>query len=54
MTKPMTGRDVIKFGVAEINSRNIIEEVNKTVDIHMRNLWNIDYLYKHYRGDQPI
>lgn len=53
-TKIMNGRRVIKMSVKEITEDNLQEVLRKSLDIHNLNSGEIDYLYKYYKGDQPI
>lgn len=50
----MNGRRVIKMSVKEITKDNLQEVLRKSLDIHNLNSGDIDYLYKYYKGDQPI
>ena len=50
----MNGRRVIKMSVEEITKDNLQEVLRKSLDIHNLNSGDIDYLYKYYKGDQPI
>lgn len=50
----MFGRRVIYTEAKEINSGNILDVLQKAVTTHTPNRFEIDYLYKYYRGDQPI
>lgn len=49
-----TGRKVIFSDAAEINAENVIEELKKAMDVHSVNSAQIDYLYRYYKGDQPV
>nr|DAI46328.1 MAG TPA: Portal [Caudoviricetes sp.] len=53
-TKIMNGRRVIKMSVKEITKDNLQDVLRKSLDIHNLNSSDIDYLYKYYKGDQPI
>lgn len=48
------GRRVIYTEVTEINAGNIIDVLQKALFVHLANQADIDYLYRYYRGDQPI
>lgn len=48
------GRQVIYTDVEEINAANVLDVIGKTRDTFARNSAQIDFLYKYYRGDQPI
>jgi len=53
-TRPMHGRRVIKTSVKAITDDNIIHVLFKALAVHELNRSEIDYLWKYYRGDQPI
>lgn len=53
-TRLMSGRRVIKMSVKEITEANVVEVLNKALAIHELNRSEIDYLWKYYRGEQPI
>lgn len=48
------GRRVIYTDVTEINAKNIVDVLKKALFVHLQNSADIDYLYRYYRGDQPI
>lgn len=48
------GRKVAYTGVAKITVDNVIQVLSDTIGIHNRNRTMIDYLYRYYKGDQPI
>lgn len=50
----MFGRRVIYTEVKEINRGNVIDVLQKALFTHLQNQSEIDYLYRYYRGDQPI
>ena len=50
----MNGRRIIKTSVREITETNVLDVLRKSLDIHSLNRSDIDYLYKYYKGDQPI
>lgn len=52
--RALFGRRVIYTDVPEINDGNIIDVLQKALFIHLMNRADIDYLYRYYRGDQPI
>ena len=52
--KALFGRRVIYTDVSEINDSNIIEVLQKSLFIHLLNQADINYLYRYYKGDQPI
>ena len=53
-TRIMNGRRIIKSSVKEITEDNVTEVLWKALGIHEMNRSEIDYLYKYYKGDQPI
>lgn len=53
-TRAMSGRRVIKLGVNEITEDNVRDVLAKSLLLHERNRSEIDYLWKYYKGDQPI
>lgn len=53
-SRKLFGRRVIYTEVAEINEGNIIDVLQKALFTHLQNQSEIDYLYRYYRGDQPI
>lgn len=48
------GRQAIYTDVEEINVENVLDVIGKTKDAFDKNRTQIDFLYKYYRGDQPI
>ena len=50
----LTGREVIYTNIRKITKENLIEVLNKASATHNKNSTDIDYLYKYYKGDQPI
>lgn len=50
----MFGRRVIYTEVERIHEGNIIDVLQKALFTHLQNQSEIDYLYRYYRGDQPI
>ena len=52
--RALFGRHVIYTDVAEINAGNIIDVLQKALFVHLQNSADIDYLYRYYRGDQPV
>lgn len=48
------GRKVIYSSESEITSENVIEVLKKAVSVHLINSSDINYLYRYYRGNQPI
>ena len=53
-SRKLFGRRVIYTEVTEINEGNIIDVLQKALFTHLQNQADIDYLYRYYRGDQPI
>ena len=45
---------MITTDVAEITSENIVEVLNKAFNQHIFNSSEIDYLWRYYKGEQPI
>ena len=52
--KPLCGRRVIYTDVEEITDGNVVSVLQKALAIHLQNRAEIDYLYRYYKGDQPI
>ncbi len=50
----MYGREVITTDVYELTDSNIINELKRTMAIHVRNRAEIQYLWDYYRGKQDI
>ena len=53
-TRTLTGRQMIYTDVPEITKENISEVLRKAAQTHSANADDIDYLYKYYKGDQPV
>lgn len=53
-SRRLFGRRVIYTEATEINEGNIIDVLQKALFTHLQNQAEIDYLYRYYRGDQPI
>lgn len=53
-TRLMSGRRVIKTSVPNITDDNVGEVLQKALSVHACNRSEIDYLWKYYRGEQPI
>lgn len=51
---PYTGRRKILTDVSVITRENVVEVLRKALGLHWANKGEMDYLYKYYRGDQPI
>ncbi|MFR2991324.1 MAG: hypothetical protein ACLTLL_06775 [Acutalibacteraceae bacterium] len=50
----LTGRSVIYTDEAEITDVNVRDVLNKALILHNKNSMDIDYLYRYYKGEQPI
>ena len=50
----LTGRRMIKSSVPFVTSENVADVVREAMSTHNINRSEIDYLYKYYRGDQPV
>lgn len=48
------GREVIYTNAKKVDTKNVVNELNKAKAIHMGNAREIDYLDRYVRGDQPI
>lgn len=48
------GRKVAYTNVEKITTENVAKVLSDTIGIHNRNRTIIDYLYRYYKGDQPI
>ena len=48
------GRRVIYTEYTDIDRRNVVDALQKNLQIHEKNRKEIDFLYKYYKGDQPI
>ena len=53
-TRTMYGRRVITTDVSEITADNVVEVLRKAMEIHEVNRGEIEYLWKYFKGDQPI
>ena len=53
-TRTMYGRRVITTDVAEITAENVVEVLEEAMKIHEKNRGEIDYLWKYFKGEQPI
>lgn len=53
-TRTMYGRRVITTDVAEITKDNVVDVLRKAMEIHEVNRGEIEYLWKYFKGDQPI
>lgn len=52
--RKFTGRKMIMTSAKEITPGNIIDELQKAMNKHNFNRSDIEYLWRYYRGDQPI
>lgn len=52
--RTMYGRRVITTDVAEITAANVVEVLEEAMKLHEKNRSEIDYLWKYFKGDQPI
>lgn len=52
--RALFGRRVIYTDVTEVTTGNVIDVLQKALFVHLQNQADIDYLYRYYRGDQPI
>lgn len=48
------GRKIIYTDVDQIDGGNILDVVSTAMNVHRRNVRQINYLYHYYKGDQPI
>ena len=48
------GRKVIYSSESEITRENVVKVLKKAMSVHLINSSEIDYLYRYYRGNQPI
>ena len=53
-TRTMYGRRVITTDVDEITAENIVEVLDEAMKLHEKNRSEIDYLWKYFKGEQPI
>ena len=53
-TRAMYGRRVITTDVTEITAENVVEVLEEAMKLHKKNRSEIDYLWKYYKGNQPI
>ena len=53
-TRTMYGRRLITTDVAEITAENVVEVLEEAMKLHEKNRSEIDYLWKYYKGEQPI
>lgn len=53
-TRTMYGRRVITTDVAEITAANVVDVLQDAMSVHELNRGEIEYLWKYYKGNQPI
>ena len=53
-TRTMYGRRVITTDVAEITAANVVDVLSEAMKVHELNRGEIEYLWKYFKGDQPI
>ncbi len=53
-TRNLFGRNVICTATSVITQQNVMQELDKAMRIHASNQAEIGYLYRYYKGDQPI
>lgn len=53
-TRTMFGRRVIYSSADSITRENVLTELGLAMDTHSLNSSEIDYLWRYYKGDQPI
>ena len=53
-TRTMYGRRVITTDVTEITADNVVEVLEEAMKLHEKNRSEIEYLWKYYKGEQPI
>ena len=53
-TRTMYGRRMITTDVTEITAENVVGVLEEAMKIHEKNRSEIDYLWKYYKGEQPI
>lgn len=51
---PLFGRAEIVTPVEVITRENVCDVLNKALTVHQNNSFQIDYLYRYMKGDQPI
>ena len=54
ITMNMSGRRVITTSTETITSENVLDELRKALNVHNINRNEIDYLWRYYKGEQPI
>lgn len=51
---PLTGRRMLLSTAAEITRGNVVTVLNEVISGHQLNVAECDYLYRYYKGEQPI
>ena len=54
LTRVMSGRRIIKSGAREITEENVWDVLRQALSTHELNRSEIDYLWRYYKGEQPI
>ena len=54
MARTMCGRRMILTDVQTIDENNVVQVLQKAFATHLANKIDIDYLWKYYKGRQPI
>lgn len=50
----MAGRRVIRTSYRSVTADNVMEVLHKALSVHLLNRSDIEYLWRYYRGEQPI
>jgi SPP1 family phage portal protein len=50
----MFGRDIIYSSETEITRDNVLDALRDAFPVHQKNSSQIDYLYRYYKGNQPV
>ena len=53
-TRTMYGRRLITTDVTEITAENVVSVLEEAMKLHEKNRSEIDYLWKYYKGEQPV
>lgn len=53
-TRNMNGRRIILSSAKAITADNLLDVLQKALNVHSQNESEINYLYNYYKGDQPI
>lgn len=51
---PMTGRSIVYTDYEEITADNVVAALDEAIPTYTFNAGQIDYLWRYYKGDQPI